>query len=126
MVSLASIHSVFFTIFSTKSFNYILYLGTLKQTEVNPAKSSHLVKDWVEAMPLSSIVLCCTLWGKLLALELQELVLLKKVMNSLKSIKIFGIGVIVPGWIQPFSSSVIRKDYLPSSCLNLPEAFCLQ
>ena len=27
-------------------------MGTLKQTEVNPAKSSHLVKDWVEAMPL--------------------------------------------------------------------------
>lgn len=118
MVSLASIHSVFFTIFSTKSFNYILYLGTLKQTEVNPAKSSHLVKDWVEAMPLSSIVLCCTLWGKLLALELQELVLLKKVMNSLKYIKIFGIGVIVPGWIQPFSSSVTLERLL---ALLLPE-----
>ena len=52
MVSLASLHSVFFTVFSTKSFYYILYLGTLKQTEVNPTKSSHLVKDWVEAMPL--------------------------------------------------------------------------
>lgn len=118
MVSLASSYSVFFTVFSTKSFNYILYLGTLKQMEANPSKSSHLVRDWVEAMPLSSIVLCCTLWGKLFALELQALVLLKKVMNSLKYIKIFGIGVIAPGWVQPFSSSVILERLL---ALLLPE-----
>ena len=133
MFSLASIHSVFLTTFSTEYFNYILPLGTLKQTESNSSKSYQLVRDWVQAMlylqsppliqyvpPLQAMRQGSSLWSS------RNWVLFKRVINSLKCINIFGTGVRTPGWIQTFSSSILLKRLIgpPPARTSLKNLVC--